>query len=206
MWGGCNTLNDVTHLCLFDIPVLTSIPNLIYLAPTTCEEYFAMLRWAIRQDKKPIAIRVPSNGIVHTDEIQPEEFSFEPSYKITQKGSQVAIIAAGSFYQKGEHVASLLAEKGIKPTLINPRYFSGVDENMLDALKTDHQLVVTLEDGCKEGGFGQRVATYYSLDNMKVLVGGFRKELHDRFVVQQLLSDNRLLDEQLVEDIIRIVG
>ncbi len=206
MWGGCNTLNDVTHLCLFDIPVLTSIPNLIYLAPTTCEEYFAMLRWAIRQDKKPIAIRVPSNGIVHTDEIQPEEFSFEPSYKITQKGSQVAIIAAGSFYQKGEHVASLLAEKGIKPTLINPRYFSGVDENTLDALKTDHQLVVTLEDGCKEGGFGQRVATYYSLDNMKVLVGGFRKELYDRFVVQQLLSDNRLLDEQLVEDIIRIVG
>lgn len=206
MWGGCNTLNDVTHLCLFDVPVLTSIPNLIYLAPTSCEEYFSMLRWAIRQERKPVAIRVPSNGVVHTDEAQPEEYPFEPAYKMVRKGSLVAVIAAGSFYQKGERVVDLLAGNGIEATLINPRYFSGVDETMLDALKSDHRLVVTLEDGCKEGGFGQRVAAYYALDDMKVLVGGFRKELYDRFEVKQLLADNRLLDEQLVEDIVRILN
>ena len=114
----------------------------------------------------------------------------------------MAIIAAGSFWQKGENVARQLADKGINATLINPRYLNDVDTATLDALKANHQLVVTLEDGCKDGGFGQRIATYYGTSDMKVLVGGIKKGLYDRFDVQQLLSDNRLLDEQIVEDVI----
>ncbi len=205
MWGGTGSMNDITHICLFDIPMLCSIPNLTYLAPTNCEEYFAMLRWAIDQDKKPVAIRVPSNGVHHTSEPVDAEYGYEPRYKVTRQGSKVAIIAAGSFYQKGESVADLLAAKGINATLINPRYLNAVDAGTLDSLKAGHQLVVTLEDGCKDGGFGERIASYYGTSDMKVLVGGVKKDLYDRYDLHQLLADNRLLDEQLVEDICAIV-
>ena len=200
--GGVNSMNDITHICLFDIPMLCSIPGLIYLAPTTCEEYFAMLRWAIQQDQKPVAIRVPSNGVVHTSEPVDTEYGYEPKYKVIHKGKNVAIIAAGSFFQKGENVARLLTEKGINATLVNPRYFNDVDTDTLEDLKTDHQLVVTLEDGCKDGGFGERIASFYGLSDMKVLVGGIKKGLYDRFDVNKLLSDNNLLDEQIVDGIL----
>ena len=200
--GGVNSMNDITHICLFDIPMLCSIPGLIYLAPTTCEEYFAMLRWAIQQDQKPVAIRVPSNGVVHTSEPVDTEYGYEPKYKVIHKGKNVAIIAAGSFFQKGENVARLLTEKGINATLVNPRYLNDVDTDTLEGLKTDHQLVVTLEDGCKDGGFGERIASFYGLSDMKVLVGGIKKGLYDRFDVEKLLSDNNLLDEQIVDEIL----
>ena len=205
MWGGTGTMNDITHICMFDIPMLCSIPNLIYLAPTTCEEYFAMLRWAIRQEAKPIAIRVPSNGVVHTTEEVDEEYSYTPKYKVAHEGSQVAIIAAGSFYQKGENVAHLLAEQGIDATLINPCYLHAVDAEALESLKARHQLVVTLEDGCKDGGFGERIASYYGTADMKVMVCGVKKDLYDRFDHQQLLADNRLLANQIAEDILNII-
>lgn len=205
MWGGVNSMNDITHICLFDIPMLCSIPGLTYLAPTTCEEYFAMLRWAISQDKKPIAIRVPSNGVHHTSEKVDLEYGHEPKYKVAHHGEKVAIIAEGSFFQKGENVVRLLATKGIDATLINPRYLNAVDAETLDSLKANHQLVVTLEDGSKDGGFGERIASYYGPSRMKVLVGGIKKGLYDRYDVNQLLSDNRLLDEQIVEDIISLL-
>ena len=203
--GGVNSMNDITHICLFDIPMLCSIPGLIYLAPTTCEEYFAMMRWAILQDKKPIAIRVPSNGVVHTTENVDEEYRYESKYKVMHEGSKVAIIAAGSFYQKGENVVRLLADKGIDATLVNPRYLNEVDADSLEALKTNHKLVVTLEDGCKDGGFGERIASYYGTSDMKVLVCGIKKGLYDRYDVEQLLKDNRLLDEQIVEDVLALI-
>ena len=203
--GGVNSMNDITHICLFDIPMLCSIPGLIYLAPTTCEEYFAMMRWAILQDKKPIAIRVPSNGVVHTTENVDEEYRYESKYKVMHEGSKVAIIAAGSFYQKGENVVRLLADKGIDATLVNPRYLNEVDADSLEALKTNHKLVVTLEDGCKDGGFGERIASSYGTSDMKVLVCGIKKGLYDRYDVEQLLKDNRLLDEQIVEDVLALI-
>lgn len=203
--GGVNSMNDITHICLFDIPMLCSIPGLIYLAPTTCEEYFAMMRWAILQDKKPIAIRVPSNGVVHTTANVDEEYGYESKYKVMHEGSKVAIIAAGSFYQKGENVVRLLADKGIDATLVNPRYLNEVDADTLEALKTNHNLVVTLEDGSKDGGFGERIASYYGTSDMKVLVCGVKKGLYDRYNVEQLLEDNCLLDEQIVEDVLALI-
>ena len=206
MWGGAGTMNDITHICLFDIPMLCSIPGLIYLAPTSCEEYFAMLRWAILQERKPIAIRVPGNGVNHTTETVDSVYDYEPHYKITREGEQVAIIAVGSFYQKGENVVRLLADKGVHATLINPRYLNAVDSDTLDRLKSKHRLVVTLEDGSKDGGFGERIAAYYGTSDMKVLVGGIKKDLYDRFDLHQLLADNRLLDEQIAEDILRIIA
>ena len=204
--GGVRSMNDITHICLFDIPMLCSIPGLVYLAPTTCEEYFAMLRWAIKQEKTPVALRVPTGEVVHTTEQVDAEYACEPQYKVVHRGSKVAVVAAGSFYQKGESVVGLLAEKGIDATLINPRYLNDVDAATLDALKSDHQLVVTLEDGCKDGGFGERIAAYYGTSDMKVLVCGVKKGLYDRFDVEQLLSDNRLLDAQIVEDALAALG
>ena len=204
--GGIRSMNDITHICLFDIPMLCSIPGLIYLAPTTCEEYFAMLAWAIRQDRKPIALRVPTGGVVHSDAPVDEDYGYRASYRVAHRGSTVAIIAAGSFYQKGEAVKALLAEQGIDATLINPRYLNEVDAETLDSLKPDHRLVVTLEDGCRDGGFGERIAAYYGTSDMKVMVGGVKKGLYDRYDPQQLMADNRLLDSQIVEDIVRVIG
>lgn len=204
--GGVRSMNDITHICLFDIPMLCGIPGLVYLAPTTCEEYFAMLRWAIKQDKTPVALRVPTGEVVHTTEQVDAEYACEPQYRVMRRGSKVAVVAAGSFYQKGESVVGLLAEKGIDATLINPHYLNDVDAATLDALKPDHQLVVTLEDGCKDGGFGERIAAYYGTSDMKVLVCGVKKGLYDRFDVKQLLSDNRLLDAQIVEDALAALG
>ncbi len=205
VWGGTGSMNDITHICLFDIPMLCSIPGLTYLAPTNCEEYFAMLKWAIRQSEKPVALRVPSNGVVHTADSVDAEYGFEPKYKIVHRGSRVAVIAAGSFFQKGENVVRLLAGKGIEATLVNPRYLNAVDAETLDSLKKDHKVVVTLEDGCKDGGFGERIASYYGTSDMKVIVGGVKKGLYDRFDLHQLLSDNRLLDEQITEDIMALL-
>ena len=204
--GGVRSMNDITHICLFDIPMLCGIPGLVYLAPTTCEEYFAMLRWAIKQEKTPVALRVPTGEVVHTTEQVDAEYACKPQYKVAHRGSKVAVVAAGSFYQKGESVVGLLAEKGIDATLINPRYLNDVDAATLDALKPDHQLVVTLEDGCKDGGFGERIAAYYGTSDMKVLVCGVKKGLYDRFDVELLLSDNRLLDAQIVEDALAALG
>lgn len=205
MYGGAGVMNDITHICLFDIPMLCSIPGLVYLAPTTCEEYFAMLRWAVRQDKRPVALRVPSNGVHHTAEAVDEQYAYVPQYQVVHRGQQVAIIAAGSFFQKGENVVRLLAQKGIDATLINPRYLHAVDADTLNALKTDHSLVVTLEDGCTDGGFGQRIAAFYGPTDMKVWVGGIKKGLYDRFDLQKLLADNHLLDEQIVEQVLKLV-
>lgn len=205
MYGGAGVMNDITHICLFDIPMLCSIPGLVYLAPTTCEEYFAMLRWAVRQDKCPIALRVPSNGVHHTAEPVDEQYAYVPQYQVVHRGQQVAVIAAGSFFQKGENVVRLLARKGIDATLINPRYLHAVDADTLNALKTDHSLVVTLEDGCTDGGFGQRIAAFYGPTDMKVWVGGIKKDLYDRFDLQKLLADNHLLDEQIVEQVLKLV-
>lgn len=205
MWGGISMMNDITHICLFDIPMLTSIPNLLYLAPTNCEEYFAMLSWAIKQDKKPVAIRVPSNGVFHTAEPVDTEYSYEPKYEIKKHGKDVAIIAAGSFFQKGEEVAHLLEAQGINATLINPRYLSGVDSETLDSLHANHRLVVTLEDGCKSGGFGEHIASYYGPTDMKVLVGAIKTDLYDRFDAQQLLADNHLLNNQIIENVVKIL-
>lgn len=99
----------------------------------------------------------------------------------------------------------LLAEKGIDATLINPRYLHAVDAPTLDALKAHHRLVVTLEDGCKDGGFGERIAAYYGPTEMKVLVCGVEKGLYDRFNQHDLLEENGLLDEQIVEDALRLM-
>ena len=206
-WGTLSGMNDVTHLCFFDIPLISNIPNMVYLAPTCKEEYLAMLEWSIRQNEHPVAIRVPATEVISYGEPAESDYSNLNRYKVVHRGSKVAIVALGSFFGLGQSVLSLLKNKAnIDATLINPRYITGVDSELMDELKADHELVITLEDGVLDGGFGEKIARYYGATDMKVLNYGAKKEFVDRYDVQELLRSNHLTDKQIVEDIISLVG
>ena len=192
-------MNDITHIGFYDIPMLSNIPNLVYLAPTCWEEYKAMMAWGIQQTAHPVAIRVPGGAVTHSDEQFDEDYSELNRFKMTHKGSKVAIVALGAFYGLGKQVAALLKEqKGIDATLINPRYITGLDEEMLESLKADHEKVITLEDGALEGGFGEKIARFYGDSDMKTLCFGIKKGLYDRYDYQLLAKDNELTPEQIV--------
>ena len=196
-------MNDVTHLGIFDIPMLSNIPNLVYLAPTNCEEYFAMLDWSIEQDQFPVAVRIPCNGVIHTNAPVDTDYSNLNQYQMTQQGREIAILALGDFYQIGEALAKLIAERtGIEPTLINPRYITGIDAEMLEALKKDHAKVITLEDGILDGGFGEKIARFYGPADMKVYNYGLKKAFIDRYSVEEILRENHLTPEQIVQDVL----
>lgn len=192
-------MNDITHIGFYDIPMLSNIPNLVYLAPTCWEEYKAMMAWGIQQTAHPVAIRVPGGAVTHSDEQFDEDYSALNRFKMTHKGSKVAIVALGAFYGLGKQMAALLKEqKGIDATLINPRYITGLDEEMLESLKADHEKVITLENGALEGGFGEKIARFYGDSDMKTLCFGIKKGLYDRYDYQQLAKDNELTPEQIV--------
>lgn len=201
--GTVNGMNDVTHLGFFDIPLIANIPNMVYLAPTCKEEYFAMMRWAIQQREHPVAVRVPGVVVESRQEPFDTDYSMLNRYRVTQQGRRVAILALGSFYGLGEAVRTKLeADAGLQATLINPRYITGLDTDLLESLKTDHQIVVTLEDGVLDGGFGEKIARYYGDSAMRVLNFGLRKEFADRYVAAELMRANRLTDTQIVKDIL----
>lgn len=199
-------MNDVTHLGFFDIPLISNIPNMVYLAPTCSEEYFAMLEWAVRQTEYPVAIRVPGVAVVHRKEEFDTDYSELNRYKMTARGETVAILALGSFYDLGQALKNKLREEsGVEATLINPRYITGLDEPMLEELKVGHRIVVTLEDGVLDGGFGEKIARYYGNSEMRVLNYGLRKEFADRYNLDELMKANRLTDKQMAEDIAGIL-
>ncbi len=203
-FSGVNAHDDTAHAGLFDIALLGNIPGLVYLAPTNKQEYLAMLEWSIEQDERPVAIRIPWNGVHHTERDVPSEYT-ETEYDVVQRGSSVAIVALGSFYQIGEETARLLEKgTGLKPTLINPRFITGIDEEVLEELKADHKLVVTLEDGIISGGFGARIAQFYGPTSMKTMCCGFSMDIPTMFTVKGMLEKNGLTPEKLVERIKKI--
>ena len=205
--GGIEGMNDVTHTCFYDIPLLCNIPNLIYLAPTCREEYFAMLDWAVAYREHPVAIRVPLNGVISRPEVKTEGVDWAAAkYEIAHKGSRVAILGLGAYYQLGEKACDTLKEQGIDATLINPRIITSLDTKALEALKADHELVITLEDGQIDGGWGEKIARFYGDSQMKVLVRGERKHFEDRYNVADLLKINRLTPEQITEDVLKTLG
>ncbi len=185
-------MNDVTHLGWFDIALISNIPGFVYLAPTCKEEYLAMLDWAMKQTDHPVAIRVPGVKVIERGEIFPTDYSDINCYSLDQKGRDIALIAAGSFYSLGEKVVELLKARGYEPTLINPRFLSGTDDELLRNLEADHRLVVTLEDGVLDGGFGEKIARFYGTSPMKVKCYGIRKEFADRYDYASLARENHL--------------
>ena len=195
-------MNDVTHLGLYDIPMISNIPNMVYLAPTSKEEYFAMLDWSIEQTEHPVAIRIPCNGVISDGRAPDIDYSDINKFKVEQKGEKIAILALGDFYQLGEELAKEIKEKlNIIPTLINPRYITGLDEELLNELKQNHSQVITLEDGILEGGFGEKIASFYGNTDMKVKNYGIKKAFYDKYDVKELLKANKLTLQQILAEI-----
>lgn len=195
-------MNDVTHLGLYDIPMISNIPNMVYLAPTSKEEYFAMLDWSIEQTEHPVAIRIPCNGVISDGRAPDIDYSDINKFKVEQKGEKIAILALGDFYQLGEELAKEIKEKlNITPTLMNPRYITGLDEELLNELKQNHNQVITLEDGILEGGFGEKIASFYGNTDMKVKNYGIKKAFYDKYNVKELLKANKLTPQQILAEI-----
>lgn len=200
--GGGISGTDVTHLGVFDIPLISNIPNIVYLAPTNKEEYIAMMEWGIDQKNHPVAIRVPNGMVVSTGEKIEADFSKINTYKKVSAGREVAIIALGSFYQLGEKVQGKLKETmNIDATLINPRFITGIDKDMLTELMNNHKVVITLEDGVLDGGFGEKITRFYGNKEMKVLNFGATKEFTDKVNINELYNRYHLTEELIVEDI-----
>lgn len=196
-------MNDVTHLGIYDIPLISNIPNMVYLAPTNKQEYFAMLDWSIEQDQYPVAIRIPCNGVISTTEDVDTDYSDLNNYQIKISGSNIAILALGDFFDIGEKLAKAVLEKtGVMPTLINPRYITGLDEELLENLKKDHTIVITLEDGILDGGFGEKIARFYGPSDVKVYNYGIKKEFLDRYAIEDVLKENHLTVPQILEDVL----
>lgn len=205
-WGTVYGMNDVTHLGLYDIPMMANIPNLVYLAPATKEEYLAMLDWSLEQTDHPVAIRLPGGPVISDGRKVTKDFSDLNQYEITQKGSRIAVVGLGTFYSLGQSVAKELEEKtGTKATVINPYYITGIDQEMLEDLKKDHDIVITLEDGILDGGFGEKITRFYGDSEMKVLNYGLKKEFLDRYDAAEVLKDNRLTKEQITEDVMKLM-
>ena len=195
-------VNDVTHIGIFDIPMMSNIPNLVYLAPTNKQEYLAMTDWSLDQTEYPVAIRAPRNGVFYAKDKVDTDYSRINSYKTVTKGEKVAVLALGSFFQMGEELCGLIKDSlGFVPTLINPRYITGLDKELLDSLKKDHSIIVTLEDGILDGGWGQKVASFYGSSDLKVLNYGLKKEFLDRYDLNAVMTANRLRPELILEDI-----
>lgn len=200
--GSVFGMTDVTHLGLQDIPMLSNIPGLVYLAPTTKEEYLSMLDWSVEQKEMPVAIKLPGGDMISDGREVTKDWSQLNTYEVTEKGSKIALIGLGTFYFLALQTAEMLEKKGIHATVINPYYITGLDEGLLEKLKADHDTVVTLEDGILNGGFGEKIARFYGSSDMKVYNYGLKKEFLDRYDVNEVLKENHLTAEQIVKDVL----
>lgn len=200
--GSVFGMTDVTHLGLQDIPMLSNIPGLVYLAPTTKEEYLSMLDWSVEQKEMPVAIKLPGGDMISDGREVTKDWSQLNTYEVTEKGSKIALIGLGTFYFLALQTAEMLEKKGIHATVINPYYITGLDKGLLERLKADHDTVVTLEDGILNGGFGEKIARFYGSSDMKVYNYGLKKEFLDRYDVNEVLKENHLTAEQIVNDVL----
>ena len=199
--SGADGMNDATHLCIFDIPMMCNIPNLVYLCPTCVEEAIAMMDYAIDQTEHPIAIRIPNN-IAHRRAEFDKDYSKLNTYKVDYHGNKVAFIGLGSYYSLAQESAVELLKFGIDATVVNPRFATGIDADTLTELHATHQVVVTLENGVIDGGFGEKIARFYGNTDMRVLVKGIKKEFYDKVPYNELMKRNRLTPKQIADDVL----
>lgn len=204
-WGGISNA-DATHLCVFDIPLISNIPNMVYLAPTCKEEYLSMLDWAVNQTRYPAAIRVPSCELISSGVNDNTDYSILNKYEVKEKGEEIAILGLGSFFGLAQNVKDEIKKTlGINATLINPKFITGIDSELLENLKSNHSLVITLEDGVLDGGFGEKISRFYSNSDMKVINYGAMKEFTDRVSLKELYQRYHLTKELIVSDIQKIL-
>ena len=204
--GSVLGLNDITHIGFFDIAMLANIPNLTYLAPASWEEFVSMEEWAIGQTRCPVAIRVPGGGVVHSQETFPTDYAVARRARVVRQGSRVALIGSGASMGWIDDAAGILRGRGIEPTIISQTFLSELDTELLDSLVEGHEVVLVAEDGCVDGGFGQKIAAYYGATSMRVVVNGVRKALYDRYSYSELLAQSHLTGEKIAEDVMRVMG
>lgn len=204
-WGAIGP-NDITHLTIFDIPLISNIPNIVFLAPTCKEEYLAMLDWSLEQKSHPVVIRAPFGPVISSGETDTTDYGKINQSKVTHTGQKIAIIGAGNFYHLAKTVREEIKNQfGINATLINPVYLSGLDQELLNRLKKDHDIVITLEDGCLAGGFGEKVSAFYGDSDMKVLNYGATKEFTDRISINELYERYHLTPRLICEDLRKLL-
>lgn len=201
-YGGIESMNDTTHLGWFDIALVSNIPGWVYLAPTCKEEYQSMLRWAVKQTAHPVAVRMPAGEVWETGREFTQDYSELNKSIVVQKGKGVAVIAAGAMMRKAAEAFALLKKKGVEATLINPVFLSGLDEELLTSLSKDHHTVITLEDGCLDGGYGEKVARFYGPNDVKVVCRGIPKMFLDRYSPAKLLEQCRMTPELIAADVV----
>ncbi len=192
--GGGMSGTSKTHLGIFDQVMVSNLPNWIYLAPTTLAEEKAMMEWAIKQRKHPVAIKMPTKRVPEGQEFS-HDYS-EIKYDI-KPGKDVAILALGDMYSMlGEKVADKLGA-----SLVNPVSANILDKDTLDKLANENKVIVTLEDNLLDGGFGEKVASYLGDKDVKILNYGQKRVYTDQVPLKQILKDNRMTVDQIVEDV-----
>ncbi|WP_304598850.1 1-deoxy-D-xylulose-5-phosphate synthase [Lactobacillus intestinalis] len=183
-----------THLGIFDQVMVSNLPNWIYLAPTTLAEEKAMMEWAIKQRKHPVAIKMPTKRVPEGQEFS-HDYS-EIKYDI-KPGKDVALLALGDMYSMlGEKVADKLGA-----SLVNPVSANILDKDTLDKLANENKVIITLEDNLLDGGFGEKVASYLGDKDVKILNYGQKRVYTDQVPLKQILKDNRMTVDQIVEDV-----
>lgn len=191
---------DITHLAIFDIPLLSNIPNLVCLAPSNKEETLRMLDWALAQTDFPVAIRTPWQA--------PADLQYKPQadiklgkFEITKRGEKIAIFGLGSFLDLAEKTAAALEQQGINATIINPRFSSLLDKEMLEEISRSHDTVITLEDGCTAGGFGEKIARFFAQKGIKTYCFGADKEFTNLVPTDELYRRYNLTPEAILKKI-----
>ena len=197
---GAYGMNSNTHIALCDIQMFAHIPNLIYLAPASNEEFTQMFRYATSQKEHPVAIRVAPN-LADSGKADDTDYSVLKN-KVERRGTKAAIIAVGGLLPMALEAADKVKEMtGTDITVIDPHFVSGLDEELLESLKADHSLIVTIEDGELMGGYGQNVAAFYGDSEMKVHCHGISKAFHTEFKPEELLAEHGISVSALAEEI-----
>lgn len=197
---------DATHVGAFDIPLISNIPNLVYLAPTCKEEFVSMLEYSYAEKEHSIVIRVPQDDVLAKEVEDKTDYGNLNKFKVEHKGNTVAVLAVGDFYRLGMSLKDALKEElNIDATFINPVYLTGLDLELLEKLKDDHSIIVTLENGVLDGGFGEKIARYYGNSTMKVLNYGGKKEFTDRKSLNDIYEENHLTTSKMLEDIKKLI-
>ena len=193
---------DVTHLGFYDISIFSHVPNLVFLAPTSIEEHLAVLRWAIAQTEHPVMIRTPLGGYAESPYPVRADYSALHRSIVVTEGAEVALIGVGNFAALAAAAAEELARDGIHATVVNPLYLSGLDEALLTRLKEKHRLIVTVEDGILDGGFGEKVAAFYGVDrDVEVKSYGLPKAFFNRYDPAALARAHHLTAPQIAADV-----
>lgn len=192
-----------THHGCFDLSYLSMMPNMTVMAPKNKWELSDMMKFAIRQNG-PVAIRYP-RGEAYTGLEEYRAPIEMGKAEVLEKGKEIAILAVGNMVRTAVQVTENLCKKGYEPTLVNMRFVKPLDTELLDIIKEDHSLIVTMEENVKSGGFGEQVMTYYGsrMHGPAVRIVA----IEDRFVphgsVEDLMRQQQMDSDSVTERVLQ---